>query len=145
MSMSKNKLPELSDVMLKKHQFPIVNEKTILKQAIEEMNKWRLGIICVCNAKGQLMGIITDGDLRRKILNIQKPLPSLFLDDVIIHCIQSPQVISEKSSLIDVVDIMGSKGIWDLPVTDDENVLIGLLHLHPIVDALIKDKTLNRN
>ena len=72
-------------------------------------------------------------------------MPSLFLDDVIIHCIQSPQVISEKSSLIDVVDIMGSKGIWDLPVTDDENVLIGLLHLHPIVDALIKDKTLNRN
>ena len=138
--MSKMKLPNISQVMLNKNQFPIVSEKTILKKAIEEMNKWRLGIVCVCSSEGHLKGIITDGDLRRKIVNIQKPLPSLFLDDVIKHCVKNPEVISSNSCLTEVINIMGAKEIWDIPVTDDNNTLIGLLHLHPIVDALIKNK-----
>tara|TARA_B110001452_G_scaffold224942_1_gene198723 strand:+ start:607 stop:1026 length:420 start_codon:yes stop_codon:yes gene_type:complete len=139
--MSKTHMPNISQVMLQKNQFPVVNEKIILKQAIEEMNRWRLGIVCVCNSKGNLMGVVTDGDLRRKILNIQKPLPSLFLDDVIEHCIKKPVVISLNSNLTDAIDLMGTREIWDVPVIDDNNVLIGLLHLHPIVAALINNQS----
>ena len=109
MSIDKEKLPKLTEVMLLKHQFPIVNEKTILKEALEEMNKWRLGIICVCCDQDELKGVITDGDLRRKILNIQKPLSSLFLDDVIDHCVKEPQVISSKSDLQEAINKTNEK------------------------------------
>lgn len=139
--MSKTDFPNIYQVMLKINQFPVVNEKIIFKQAIEEMNRWRLGIVCVCNSKGNLKGVVTDGDLRRKILNIQKPLPSLFLDDVIEHCIKKPVVIPLNSNLTDAIDLMGSKEIWDVPVIDDNKVLIGLLHLHPIVTALINNQS----
>ena len=37
----------------------------------------------------------------------------------------------------DVVDLMGKKQIWDLPVVDIENKLVGLLHLHPAVKKIL--------
>ena len=67
---------KLKESIMKIDKIPIVNEKTILKEALEEMNKYEIGISCVVNTQGKLIGIITDGDIRRKILRIQKPVLS---------------------------------------------------------------------
>ena len=66
------------DIMLKVGSFPIVKEKTIFKEAIEKMSQFNLGILCIVDEENRLKGIITDGDLRRMLLNIQKPF-SAFL------------------------------------------------------------------
>jgi arabinose-5-phosphate isomerase len=71
-------------------------------------------------------------------LKIQKPLSAFFIDDCIDHAIKSPIVANSEFTLETAVEIMRNKQIWDLPVVDNDNNLVGLLHLHPVVEALIK-------
>ena len=128
----------VSDVMLGVGSFPVVTEKTILKEALEKMDDFRLGIACIIGGNNQLSGIITDGDIRRKLLAVQKPLAAFFIDDVINQAIKSPVTVSSNMSLIDAVGLMEEKQVWDLPVVDDSK-LVGLLHLHSATKALLTE------
>ena len=123
--------------MLDIGSFPIVTERIILKEALEKMDDFRLGIACVISGNNQLSGIITDGDIRRKLLAVQKPLAAFFIDDVINQSIKSPITISSDMSLIDAVNLMEEKQVWDLPVVDNSK-LVGLLHLHAAAKALLE-------
>jgi len=129
----------IKDVMLSFDKFPVIRESVILKEALEEMSNKKIGIACVVDNDYKLLGIITDGDIRRKILSIQKPLSSLFIDDCIEHGILSPITININDTLEFAVNLMGEKKVWDLPVIEN-GILKGLLHLHPLVDALLKAK-----
>ena len=95
-----------------------------------------IGIVCIADADGVLQGIITDGDIRRMLSSVQKPLAALMSDDVIVHAIKSPTTVEATLSLQDAIDIMGSKQIWDLPVVH-KGKLQGLLHLHPAISAIL--------
>lgn len=128
----------VKDVMMNLDSFPVILETVIFKEALEEMNNKKLGIACIVNQDKSLKGIITDGDIRRKLLKIQKPLSAFFIDDCIDHAILSPIVANADFTLEKAVEIMRNKQIWDLPVVDNDNKLVGLLHLHPVVEALIK-------
>ena len=136
MSIQNNDL-QVRDVMLGLNEFPVISEKVILKEALEAMGKTRLGIVCVTDTSDKLVGILTDGDIRRKILKIQKPLSALFIDDALDHAILSPVVILQSESLIDAILLMDKKQVWDLPVVDKQNKLVGLLHLHSAVQTLL--------
>ena len=81
--------------------------------------------------------IITDGDIRRKLLSVQKPLAAFFIDDVINQSIKSPTTVTSDMSLVDAVDLMEEKQVWDLPIVDN-NKLVGLLHLHSAIKTLVK-------
>jgi arabinose-5-phosphate isomerase len=74
-------------------------------------------------------------------LKIQKPLSAFFIDDCIDHAILSPIVANSEFTLETAVEIMRNKQIWDLPVIDNNNKLVGLLHLHPVVEALLNEIT----
>ena len=131
----------VKDVMMNLDSFPVILETVIFKEALEEMNNKKLGIACIVNQDKKLKGIITDGDIRRKLLKIQKPLSSFFIDDCIDHAILSPIVANADFTLETAVEIMRNKQIWDLPVVDNDNKLVGLLHLHPVVEALLNEIT----
>ena len=77
----------VKEVMLSKDKFPQVNSKEFLKVALDKMSEFSLGIVCIIENK-TLKGIITDGDIRRKLLNVQKPFSAFFSDYVIDHSIQ---------------------------------------------------------
>jgi CBS domain-containing protein len=126
------------DVMMSSDKIAVVEERTILKEALEEMNRTRLGIACIVSPDNKLMGILTDGDFRRKLIKIQKPFAAFLVDDAIDHAIRSPTTIGPKGTLLEAVEIMEQKQIWDLPVISDEGTLLGLLHLHPAVQALLE-------
>ena len=128
----------VKDVMLDIGSFPIVNDSTILKEALERMDDFRLGIACVVDHDSQLLGIITDGDIRRKLLVVQKPLAAFFIDDVINQAIKNPVTTSSEISLADAVSLMEEEKVWDLPVVDNSK-LVGMLHLHPAVKALLEE------
>ena len=136
MSTQNNKKMLVSDVMLGVDRVPVVKEKTILKEALEEMGRTRLGIVCVVNDNNQLLGILTDGDIRRKLLKVQKPFSAFFIDDALDHSIRSPVVVSPGDMLRHAIELMEQKQIWDLPVIENDT-LVGLLHLHPAVQALL--------
>ena len=128
----------VNDVMIPFGDFPVVSKKMILKEALTEMDMANLGLVCIINDKKELIGIITDGDLRRKLLKVQKPFSSFLIDDVLIHSKRDPVTCSSNDDLKYVVEKMGRIQIWDLPVLDNEKKLIGLLHLHPAVKKLLE-------
>ena len=101
------------------------------------MGKFRLGIVCVVDENEKLLGIVTDGDIRRKLLKVQKPMSAFFIDDVIKHSIKNPITVQPETSLKTAVELMGDKQIWDLPVVDGDGKLKGLLHLHPAIKKLL--------
>ena len=78
------------DIMLNTEQFPIVAETSIFKETLEKMSLYNLGVACVIGSQNNLTGIITDGDIRRKLLNVQKPFSAFFVDDTIDHAIKNP-------------------------------------------------------
>ena len=128
---------KVKDVMIPVGKFPIVKKTTILKEALTEMGEANLGLVCIINDNQELIGLITDGDLRRKLLKVQKPFSSFFIDDALIHAKKNPITCSPHDELKKIVNLMGEKQIWDLPVVDENKKLFGLLHSHPAVKKLI--------
>lgn len=137
MSTPKNKTMLVSEVMMGLDRVPAIKESVILKEAMEEMGRSRLGIVCIVNGDNKLLGILTDGDIRRKLLKVQKPFSAFFVDDALDHAILAPMTIRPGDTLVHAVAVMEQKQIWDLPVVDDKGLLVGLLHLHPAVQALL--------
>jgi CBS domain-containing protein len=133
----KNNTMLVKDVMMPLDRIPVIGETVILKQALEEMGRTRIGIACVVDANRKLLGILTDGDFRRKLLKVQKPFSAFLVDDALDHAIRSPKTIGPSDTLEAAVALMGDKQIWDLPVVDGQGTLVGLLHLHPAVEALL--------
>jgi arabinose-5-phosphate isomerase len=127
----------VSDVMISLDRVPAVQEEEILKEALEEMGRTHLGIVCVVDADQKLLGILTDGDIRRKLLKVQKPFSAFLVDDALDHAIRAPITIKPDDMLVHAVEVMDQKQIWDLPVVSNEGTLVGLLHLHPAVQALL--------
>ena len=128
----------IKNFIIKRKNIPVLRETSLLKEALESMSKYKFGVCFCVNKRGKLVGILTDGDVRRKILNIQKPFSALLSDDLVIHINKRPFTIKENQNLVNALKIMKNKQIWDLPVVDNKNILIGMLHLHPIVDFLMK-------
>lgn len=137
MSTQKNKIMLVSEVMMGLDRVPVIKEAVILKEALEEMGRTRLGIVCIVSGDNKLLGILTDGDIRRKLLKVQKPFSAFFVDDALDHAILGPTTIKPGATLVHAVEVMEQKQIWDLPVVDDKGLLVGLLHLHPAVQALL--------
>ena len=125
------------DVMLNCDSFPVVNDNELLRETIMEMCNYGLGVACIVNSKNQLEGVFTDGDIRRLILKVQKPIAALFVDDVKDYCTKIYSSINPDTSLKSAILLMEELNIWDLPVVDDQNNLKGLLHLHPALKKLL--------
>jgi CBS domain-containing protein len=138
MSIPKNKTMLISEVMMPLDKIPVIEETVILKEALEEMGRLSLGIACIVDPANKLLGIITDGDFRRKLLRVQKPFSAFLVDDALKHAILSPVTAEPSDSLVSAVNVMGQKQIWDLPVVDRDGTLRGLLHLHPAVQVLLE-------
>ena len=125
------------DIMLKLGDFPVVPYNIILKEALEEMSKYNLGVACLVDKKNNLKGIITDGDIRRKLLKDQKPFPAFFVDDSIKHAVKKPKSSSPNKNIKETLKLMNKNEIWDLPILKNKK-LVGLVHLHPAMKRLIK-------
>jgi DeoR family transcriptional regulator, catabolite repression regulator len=131
-----NKKFNVGECMIGTDSFPVIDESVILKEVLDKMDSMGLGIACIVGVDRRLLGVITDGDIRRKLLSVQRPLPALFLDNAIDQAIKSPITVSSKTNLIDAVILMEEKQILDLPVVDN-NRLVGLLHLHKAIKILM--------
>jgi len=127
----------VGDVLLPLDRIAVVKPTTLLKTTLEAMARFRLGVAAIVDETGALLGVFTDGDIRRMLLRDQKPFPALFADDIIRHATRHPIVIGPDESLARAIVVMEEKGIWDLPVVDKDGRLKGLLHLHPAIKAVL--------
>jgi arabinose-5-phosphate isomerase len=134
----KNRLNMIvNEIMLPLGKFPIIGKSVILKEALEEMSRYKLGIVCIVDENGILLGVFTDGDVRRHLLSFQKPFSAFFIDDTLDHAVHSPLTVGLDDQIERAIDMMGERQVWDLPVIDKNGRLVGLLHLHPIVKSLM--------
>lgn len=107
---------------------PEVKTDAPIKEVIMEMTRKRLGVTAVTDADRKLMGIITDGDLRRmleKTDNIQR----ITARDIMT---QNPKTIAPSEMAVNALDIMRKNSITQLVVVENETYL-GILHLHDLV------------
>ena len=131
MSISPNKKNiKVKVAMLGLNKFPVLKPESILKDALDLMCKNKFGSVCVIDNKKKLVGIVTDGDIRRILLKSQKPLSALMIEDLKVICTKKPKTVNSNHSLKKAVNLMQKTKIWDLPVTDRKKKLLGILHLH---------------
>ena len=138
MSIKNNIKIKVKDVMLPISKVPIVESDAILKDALEKMSMYKLGIACVVDKQNKFIGLITDGDIRRILLSVQKPLSALFMEDILDHISKSPTYIYPELSINEATKLIGEKSVWDLPVVSSDMSLLGLFHLHKALEYYLK-------
>lgn len=107
---------------------PKVSENTDIQGVILEMTSKRLGATAVVNESDELIGIITDGDLRR-MLNLHKDFVSLKAKDIMTV---SPKTVSPDDYAANALAIMQEKNITQLVVVEEKK-LVGFIHLHDLL------------
>ncbi len=107
---------------------PQVIDQASLKEVIVEISKKRLGVTAVVNNKNELLGIITDGDLRR-MLEKNNSLEGVKASDIMTA---RPHIISADALAVEALDLMRTNDITQLVVTEGKAYL-GIIHLHDLV------------
>ena len=121
--------------LLRKDNLPIVSRETKLKDAIVIMSEGRLGNVLIVDEKKKLSSVLSDGDLRRALMN----------EDFTLDCnvetisTKNPKTINDKNILAsDALRIIEEYKIQVLIVTDEEGKIEGILHIHDLIEAGIK-------
>ena len=107
-------------------ELPIVNFNDSMGKTLITMTIKGFGCVGVVNKSKKLVGIITDGDLRR---NIKKDLINKKSSDVMT---KNPQLVSEKTLVCEALNIMNSKKITSLFVCINSQP-IGIIHIHDLL------------
>ena len=110
------------------NKIPLVFENDELKNIIIEISENRLGATVVCNDKKDIVGMITDGDLRRCFEN-NNEFSNLKAKEIMT---QSPKKIDSQSLVYDAFKIMKSHNITQLIVVENDSYK-GIIHLHDII------------
>ena len=124
---------EIKKIMLIPADFTVVTSEKPLVTVLKKMSESKIGHACIVDQEFKLLGVFTDGDFRRLILNIQKPLSALLGDDIIKYATSNPKTVFEDSLFSDVKQLMSQNKIWDLPVVDNKNKLLGLIHMSSLL------------
>jgi arabinose-5-phosphate isomerase len=122
---------KVSDIMHSGDQIPKVAEDTGIKEVILEMTSKRLGTTTVVNQKGELVGIFTDGDLRRVVERTDN-IFSLKAKQVMS---KNPKTISADELAVKALNLMESYSITSLVITNGKKEPVGIVHLHDILKA----------
>jgi arabinose-5-phosphate isomerase len=120
---------KVKDIMLTNFSIPYVLEGTTMEDAVKEINRLELGVTLVISADNTLVGIITDGDLRRLIAK-KKSIFELTVEDVMT---KNPRTVGPDSPAYDSLNMMEKYQITVLPITDSAGKVCGILHLHDIL------------
>jgi arabinose-5-phosphate isomerase len=119
----------VGDAMVVGEKIPRVFSKTDALQAIEEIDRKNVGFVLITDKKDHLLGILTDGDVRRMVRK-GVSLEGVMIDEVMT---MNPKTIDETMSLAETVELMQKKEITSLAVVNGRKKLKGYVHLHDIL------------
>ena len=130
-SLGKKLILKVSDLMSHGEDIPMVKTGTLLMDAIPVMSKKGLGIVSVVDEDGKLLGIICDGDLRR-IIEKKIDIYTVTIDEVMI---KNPKTIKREKLAVDALHFIKNNSINNLPVVDQDGVVVGTITWQQIVKA----------
>ena len=125
-------LLRIEDLMHTGEAIPCVESNASLSEALLEISRKGLGMTTVVDPVGQLLGIFTDGDLRRLLDHGEVRIHDLRVADVM-----HPKVSSVQADILaaEALRIMDEKRINALPVVDQQGRLVGALNMHDLLRA----------
>ena len=131
-NLGKNTLIKVKDIMRIGQNIPSINIKASLKDAIEEMSNKKVGFTSILDDKNKLVGILTDGDLRRAVLNKKN------IDSSIKDCMtKNPITLNGSEMAIEAVNIMEKFEVSCFLITDKDEKVIGMLNLNDLFESKV--------
>jgi len=121
-------LLRVREVMHGEDQLPVVSPGTLMKEAILVMTDKRLGLTTVCDEGRKVLGIITDGDLRRLMQRVKEPFAAKAVDVMT----RNPVTISGEELAAAALRKMEERRITSILVVADDGRLEGVVHLHDL-------------
>ena len=122
----------VEDIMYRDEQLPLVQEETLVRDALFEITSKRLGVTGVADSKGKLLGVITDGDLRRG-LESKGQILQLKAKDIMTR---NPKTIAVETLATEAMSVMERFSITALFVLENGSKKpLGVIHLHDLVKA----------
>ena len=132
-SMGRRLLLRVKDVMRIDQAIPSVQIDALLTDALIEMTEKGLGLTAIVNALNQPIGIFTDGDLRRVFATGINANNAMIKD--VMHC--QPNTINANALAIEAIELMETKKINGLLVTNETGVLVGAFNMHDLLKAKV--------
>lgn len=130
--LGKRLLLHVQDIMHTGEGIPRVSEAASLSDALVEMTQKGLGMTVITGPDEQVMGVFTDGDLRRVLDHGEVNVRELNIADCMI---QNPKTIRPDKLAAEALQLMDTKRINALPVVDEQHRLIGAINMHDLLRA----------
>lgn len=134
-TLGKKLLLRVRDLMHAGDAVPIVSEETLIKDAIYEISSKKMGITAVLNTAGKLVGVISDGDLRRWMEKTEKSGENLLAKKAKDIMTRKPKVANKDALAAEAVALMENNSITCLIVSDSGARPEGVIHLHDLLKA----------
>ena len=131
-ALGKGVLYVVKDLMLKdKSMLPIAHEDDTFLETVDLISKKKLGCALVVNSQGKLTGLLTDGDIRRILLRY----PDVSVLSTKSVMTMNPKTISGNDMATKALAYMEKYCITSLAVCDEDNVPVGIIHIHDLLKA----------
>ncbi len=130
-SLGRRLLVHVRDVMHSGEKLPVVDEKASLKDALLEMTRKGLGMTAIVDFSGRLVGVFTDGDLRRTL----ERSVDVHAADIAELMTRKPKSIGPDQLAVEAVERMQELKINGLLVVDADRKLVGALNMHDLLKA----------
>jgi arabinose-5-phosphate isomerase len=135
-SLGKKLFVKIKDLM-RTENLPRIDDKTELKEAVVIMSEGKLGTVLIEDSEGKFIALLSDGDLRRALMQESFSMDHLAID----YATQAPKSYSNMELLAsEALEIIENDRIQLLPITNEAHKIIGVLHIHDLINAGIKRK-----
>ena len=133
-TLGKSSKLRVEDVMRTGERLALVTENTTMREALQAITRAQSGAAVVINAHRVLVGYITDGDVRRGLLNCDNAENWLH-SDVQSAMTRSPLSFAAPMMAIDALRALQERGVDDAPVVDEQNRAVGVLDIQELLRA----------
>lgn len=131
-ALGKRLLLHVKHLMHTGEELPKVSPDTPMNQVLYEISNKRLGLTTIVDEQDHLLGIFTDGDLRRLIDKQQGFDVNLPVSEVMT---KKPSTISQEARVVEALQQLNQKKISQFVVVDDQNKVIGVISMHDLIQA----------
>ena len=135
-SLGKKLFVKIKDLM-RTESLPVINTQSTLKEAVVAMSEGKLGTVLIIDENKHFTALLSDGDLRRALMQEGFSLEHLAID----YATQNPKSYHNTELLAsDALEIIENERIQLLPLVKENGEIIGVLHIHDLINAGIKSK-----
>ena len=128
--LGKRLITTVEDLMAKNKDLPVVSRDMTLSDTLIEISSKGLGVALVVEEK-RLVGIFTDGDLRRTLNQVKDPLNKKIEN----YMTKRTKTILKNKLAIEALDIMQKNKIYSIAVVDSKKIPVGIIRMHDLVEA----------